>query len=139
LSEAEGHTVRDVKGESQADPAQSETLSMGGNSSHGNREIPSIPADGAAGRPAQVQNRTAGMHVEGKSEDCIVPKKSSNNDTRSAETREGRRSAKGKTLEPAASWTQCQSDVSSGLQRVPGMRIPVRAFKRSTQRKSRMR
>ncbi len=119
LSDAEGNTVRDVMGESWADPAQSKTLSMGGNSLHGNREIPSTPAaDGATGRPEQVQNRTAGMHVEGKSDDRIVPEKSSNNDMRSAETMEGRRSTKGNTLEPAASWTQRQKDGLSGLQRV---------------------
>ncbi len=119
LSEAEGNTVRDVKGESRADPAQSKTLSMGGNSSHGNREIPSAPAAvGATGRPEQVQNRTAGTHAEGKSDGRIVPEKSSNNDTRSAETMEGRRSMKGNTLEPAASWTQSQKDGLSGLQRV---------------------
>src|SRR6266702_487531 len=119
LSDAEGNTVRDVMGESRAEPARSKTLSMGGNSLHGNREIPSTPAaDGAAGRPEQVQNRTAGMHVEGKSADRIVPEKSSNNDTRSAETMEGRRSTKGNALAPAASWTQSQKDGLSGLQRV---------------------
>ena len=138
LSEAEGNTVHDVRGESWADPAQSKTLSMGGNSLHGNREIPSTPAaDGATGRPEQVQNRTAGMHVEGKSDDRIVPEKSSNNDTRSAETTEGRRSTKGNTLEPAASWTQSQKDGLSGLQRVP--EVQRSPFRRSTRRKSRMR
>ena len=119
LSDAEGNTVHGVMGESWADPAQSKTLSMGGNSLHGNREIPSTPTvDGATGRPEQVQNRTAGMHVEGKSDDRIVAEKSSNNATRSAETMEGRRSTKGNTLEPAASWTQSQKDGLSGLQRV---------------------
>ena len=138
LSEAEGDTVRDVRGESWADPAQSKTLSMGGNSLHGNREIPSTPAaDGPTGRPEQVQNRTAGMHVEGKSDDRIVPEKSSNNDMRSAETMEGRRSTKGNTLEPAASWTQSQKDGLSGLQRVP--EVQRSPFRRSTRRKSRMR
>jgi hypothetical protein len=58
------------------------------------------------------------MHVEGKSDDRLVPEKSSNNDTRSAEAMEGRRSTKGNTLEPAASWTQSQKDALSGLQRV---------------------
>src|SRR5262245_8817459 len=40
LSEAEGHTEVGVIGEPVADPAQSETLRMRGNSSHGNREVP---------------------------------------------------------------------------------------------------
>src|SRR5260370_37881263 len=65
LSEAEGNTVRDVAGESWSDPAQSKTLSMGGNSLHGNREIPSTPAAvGAAGRPEHGPKPTAGMHRE---------------------------------------------------------------------------
>jgi len=119
LAHAEGNTVCGDHGEPLADPAQSKTLSMCGNSLRGNREIPSTPAAGRAGRPAKVCSRTAGAHVEGKSDDCIVPAKSSNNDMRSAETMEGRRSTGGNTLQPATSWTQRQTDGSSGLQRVP--------------------
>jgi len=116
---AEGNIVSGAQGESLADPAQSKTLSMCGNSLHGNREIPSTPAaDGARGRPEQVHDRTSGMHVGGKSDVGIVPKKSSNNDTTSAEAMEGRPATEGKTLPSAASWTQSQSDAWSGLQRV---------------------
>ena len=53
LVEAEGHTEGGVNGEPPADPAQSETLSMRGNSSHGKREIPWAPAEwygGSAGK-----------------------------------------------------------------------------------------
>src|SRR5580704_16648175 len=51
LSEAEGHTASDAHGESPVDPAQSKTLSMRGNSLHGNREIPtSSVADGSTDR-----------------------------------------------------------------------------------------
>jgi hypothetical protein len=71
LSEAEGHTEGDVMGESSSDPAQSETLCMRGNSSHGKREIPRVPAGGAAGRPGKVYDRTAGMHAPGKSDDRV--------------------------------------------------------------------
>src|SRR5215471_5259068 len=46
LSEAEGDTAGGAQGEPLVDPAQSKTLSMRGNSSHGNREIPSSPATG---------------------------------------------------------------------------------------------
>ena len=46
LSEAEGYTASGAHGEPLAGPAQSETLRMRGNSSHGNREIPSSPATG---------------------------------------------------------------------------------------------
>lgn len=116
---AEGNTINGDSGESLADPAQSKTLSMCGNSSHGNREIPTtLAADGATGRPEQVHNRTAGMHVGGKSDAGMVPENSSNNDTKSAEAIEGRPATKGNTLELATSWTQSQSDRSSGLQRV---------------------
>jgi RNA-directed DNA polymerase len=101
------------------DPAQSENLSMRGNSLHGNREIPqSSVADGAADRPEKVNDRPSGMHGWGKSDDCIVPKKPSNKDGRSAEMVEGRRSTEENTMGPAASWTQSQSSVSSGLHRV---------------------
>ena len=44
LTEAEGNIAGGVKGEPLTDPAQSKTLSMRGNSSRGNREIPEIPS-----------------------------------------------------------------------------------------------
>ena len=73
MSEAEGHTAGSAHGEPPADPAQSKTLSMRGNSSHGNREIPSSPATGGvSGRPEKATSRTSGMHDEGKSDGCIV-------------------------------------------------------------------
>jgi hypothetical protein len=51
LSEAEVHTASGAHGEAPADPAQSETLRMRGNSSPGNREIPtSSAADRSADR-----------------------------------------------------------------------------------------
>src|SRR3954447_401739 len=69
LSEGEGHTAGGVTGEPSADPAQSKTLSMRGNSSRGNREIPSPPVpDGRAGRPEKATSRTSGMHGGGKSD-----------------------------------------------------------------------
>jgi hypothetical protein len=79
---------------------------MRGSSSHGNREVPSTSSgDGPLDRPEKVSDRTAGMHVEGKSEDCIVPRKLPNNDRRSAEAVEGRRSATGNMAKEAASRT----------------------------------
>src|SRR5512147_2276230 len=52
LGEAEGHTEGGVIGEPSEDPAQSETLSMRGNSLRGKREIPQVPVvDGTADRP----------------------------------------------------------------------------------------
>jgi RNA-directed DNA polymerase len=62
------------QGKLPADPTHSETLRMRGYSLHGNREIPQAPAaDGAAGRPEKVYDRTSGMHACGKSDGCIVP------------------------------------------------------------------
>src|SRR5262245_34676878 len=121
LSEAEGHTVTGVMGEPITDPAQSETLCMRENSSHGNREIPSLPtADGATGRPGKATSRTSGMHGDGKSDGCIVPQKPSNKDglPTSAEGVEGRRPTEGNTLPQAPCRTQSRADGLSGLQRV---------------------
>src|SRR5262245_49868002 len=119
LSEAEGHTGIGGRGEPITDPAQSKALSMRGNSSHGNREIPSLPAaDGATGRPEKATSRTSGMHGGGKSDGCIVPTKPPNNGTTPAEAVEGRRPTEGNTLPQATSRTQSRVDVSSGLQRV---------------------
>src|SRR5262249_38146686 len=74
LSEAEGHTGTGVMGEPVAGPAQSKTLSMRGNSSHGNRELPAPPvADGGTGRPEKATSRTSGMHGDGKSDGRVVP------------------------------------------------------------------
>src|SRR5512142_1247732 len=74
LCEAEGHTEGGVIGKPPADPAQSETLSMRGNSSRGKREIPGAPiVDGTTGRPEKVTSRNPGTHARGKSDGRIVP------------------------------------------------------------------
>src|SRR5512135_633099 len=73
LSEAEGHTEGGVIGESPEDPAQSETLCMRGNSSHGKREIPRVPTGASrVGRLGKAQSRTPSMYARRKSDDCIV-------------------------------------------------------------------
>jgi len=72
LSYAEGNTVGGVTGKPPSDPAQSETLRMRGNSSHGKREIPRVPAGGKAGRSEKVDDCTSGMHAHGKSDGCVV-------------------------------------------------------------------
>src|SRR5262245_15716553 len=119
LSEAEGITVAGVMGEPVADPAQSETLCMRGNSPHGNREIPSPPAaNGVTGRPEKAPSRTFGTHGDGKSDGRVVPQKPPNKGTKPTEVVEGRRPTEGNTLPPATSRTLSRTDVSSGLQRV---------------------
>ena len=121
LCEAEGHTEGGAIGEPPEDPAQSETLSMRGNSRRGKREVPGVPgADGASGRPGKATNRNPGTHALGKSDGRVVPGKPPNNDgdAPSAEAVEGRRSTEGNTLPEAASRTQSRTDASIALQRV---------------------
>src|SRR5262249_12361714 len=93
LREAEGNTDDGVTGEPLPDPAQSETLSMRGTSSHGNREIPAPSAGGAADRSGKGSPRKPDAHDAGKSDGRIVPRKPPNNDgpPTSAEAAEGRR------------------------------------------------
>src|SRR5262249_40661192 len=101
------------------DPAQSKTLSMRGNSSHGNREIPSAPAeDGAAGRSGKAPSRTPGTHAGGKSDGCIVPRKPPNKGRRPAEAVEGRQPTKGNTPQTTGPQTQSWSSALTGLERV---------------------
>ena len=78
------------------DAAESETLSMRGNSMHGNRETLEIPASQDAGRSEKANGRTSDMHVSRESDGPIVPQKWANNDgSSSAESVEGRGSTKG--------------------------------------------
>jgi RNA-directed DNA polymerase len=120
LSDAEGNTGGGVSGEPSSDPAQSETLCTRGNSSHGKREIPRVPAGGTAGRPEKVYDHTSGMHARGKSDGRVVPKKSPNKAGRnpSAEVAEGRRPTEGNTMQAAVSRTQSRTDALDALDRV---------------------
>ncbi|CAN5290055.1 group II intron reverse transcriptase/maturase [soil metagenome] len=122
LCEAEGHTEVGVMGEPSSDPAQSQTLSMRGNSLHGNREIPGLSlVDGSGDRSEKGSHPKSDMHDLGKSDDGIVPKKLPNNGRRPAEAMEGRPSTKGNSVQTATSPTQSGIDVPSGLQRVREM------------------
>lgn len=99
-------------------PAESKTLCMRGNSSHGNREIPSAPtADGAMGRSEKVNSHNSDMHADGKSDDPIVPKRPPNNNGPEslAEAVEERGSTKGNTSWTAVARTQSRSATSIGL------------------------
>ena len=121
LSEAEGHTAGGASGEPHADPAQSETLCMRGNSLRGKREVPGAPgADGASGRLGKVTSRNPSTHAPRKSDGRVVPGKPPNNDGDDppAEAVEGRRPTEGNTLPEAASRTQSRTDASIALQRV---------------------
>lgn len=118
LTEAEGNTEYGAMREPCEDPAESKTLRTRGNSLHGNREVPSVPAaDGAAGRSEKAKNRTSDMFAGGKSDGPIVPKNLPNNrgPVTRAEAGEGRGSTKGNTEQTAGARTQSRSTPSSGL------------------------
>ena len=138
LSDAEGYTEGDGIGESSPDPAQSKTLCMRGNSSHGKREIPRVPTGQTAGRPEKVYDRTSGMYARGKSDDRVVPEKPPNKGVHEApaEVVEGRRSAKGSMLTRAAFRTQSRTDAMFTRERARGWLGPVSA---TTRGRSRMR
>ena len=105
-TQAEGNTVGGATGKPSADPAQSKTLRMRGNSLHGNREIPRVSAPGVADRPEKVADRTSGMYACGKSDGRILPGKPPNKGKRLAEAVEGRRPAKGNARFKATCRTQ---------------------------------
>ena len=102
--EGEGHTVNSVQRELFTDAAESETLSMRGNSVHGNREtLETSTTNGVGERSAKAFSRTADMHVTRESDGPIVPEKRANKADRTmlrmvpaaAESVEGRGSTKG--------------------------------------------
>ena len=119
FNEAEGNTGSGVTGEPLSDPAQSETLHTRGNSSHGNREIPT-PPEGNTGRREKAASRTSRTHGVGKSEGGVVPKNPPNKGGLAppAEMGEGRPPAEGNTTSEAARRTQSRGLASTNLERV---------------------
>jgi RNA-directed DNA polymerase len=145
LGEAEGNSEGGIMGKPFSYPAQSETLCTHGNSSHGKREIPGVSAGGAADRSEKVHDRTSGVHVLGKSDGCVVPRKSPNKagPNPAAEAMEGRRPTKGNTVQAAAPRTQSRIRAFVALDRVrwavrrdgvPGSRDPRTRPDRATHR-----
>ena len=117
--QAEGNTLQSDRSEFCEGPAQSETLCMCGNSSHGNREIPETPGlDAGPGRSEKAECRTSDMHVSGKSDGCIVPEKPPNEGSLSSEAVEGRRPTERNILQTATPRTQGRTSVSIGVQGV---------------------
>ena len=107
------------------DAAESQTLSMRGNSMRENRETPATPsADGGEGRSEKANCRTSDAHVAGESDGLIVPTKRANKaaiqltlwDRSAAESVEGSRPTKGNADQTTASRTQSRTDASSGLE-----------------------
>jgi hypothetical protein len=91
----------DVKREPSCNAAESETLSMRGNSMRENRETPVTPLPvGGEGRPEKAASHTSGMHATGESDDLVVPAKRANKSgpLAPAESVEGRGSREGTVL-----------------------------------------
>ena len=85
-------------GETPADAAESETLSMRRNSKRENRETPETPSAALRwGTVGEGANRASHMHVSGESDDSVVPAKRTNKTglTAAAESVEERESTKG--------------------------------------------
>ena len=131
LSEAEGHTDEGARREPSKGPARSQTLSMHGNSLHGNWEISSVPAEQlAAGGSGKAHGHKPDIHAGEKSDVCVVPMNDPNNGadfkSASAEGPEGRRAAKSNAKQPSTPRTQRRTRVSMGLD---GVREAARAHK----------
>ena len=89
-----------VQRERSFDAAESETLSMCGNSMRENRETLQTPTpDGGVGRSEKAEPN-ADMHVSGESDGVVVPTKRANKAARcvAAESVEGRTPTKGNEL-----------------------------------------
>jgi hypothetical protein len=99
--EGEGNMKDGVNRESSGDAAESETLSMRGNSMRENRETSKTPSRVTdEGRPEKAHSRTSGVNVFEESDDLVVPTKRANNvgQPATAESVEGRRSREGTGL-----------------------------------------
>ena len=97
------------------DAAESETLSMCGNSMHGNRETLETPTSQGAGRSEKANGRTSDMHVSRESDGPIVPQKRANKagPKAAAESVEGRGSTKGNAEQTLLRRTQSRESEAS--------------------------
>jgi RNA-directed DNA polymerase len=131
LSEAEGHTDEGAIREPSKGPARSQTLSMHGNSLHGNWEISSAPAEQlAVGGSGKADGHKPDIDADEKSDACVVPMNDPNNGAASkpasAEGPEGRRAAKRNVEWSPTPRTQRRTRVSMGLD---GVREAARAHR----------
>src|SRR5579859_938232 len=114
--ESEGNTVGVDRGETHADPAQSETPGTSGNSMRENRETPLASDSNASDRLEKAMSYTASMYASGESDEQVVPTKRPNKEEQTlAEGVEGSCSTKGNTEEAHTLRTQGRERVSQGL------------------------
>jgi RNA-directed DNA polymerase len=118
--EAEGNTTDSATCELYEDSTQSQTLSMRGNSLHGNREIsPESNLSTRLDMTGKAHGLKPVITAGEKSDVGVVPMNDPNKDIGSkpmfAEDLEGRPTAKGNVEQPSAPRTQSRTSASSGL------------------------
>ncbi len=119
FGEAEGHIEGNDKRELPANPAQSETPGMPGNSMHENRETPRVSGGKRPDRLEKATSYKTSMYARGESDERVVPGKYPNKGAvRPAEGMEGSRSTQGNTEENRTLRAQERDGVSQGLRRV---------------------
>lgn len=106
-----------VNGESDVARTESQTTRMNGNFSHGNREIPDISISLERDRSEKARCHNADVHVSGKSDSFVVPKKQVNKTgpPTVAESVEGRRLTEENASQPLLVRTQSREAGSRGL------------------------
>ena len=106
-------------GESDVTPTESQIIRTAGNFPHGNREIPETSvASMAAERSEKAKNQSSDMHVSGKSDSFVVPKKRANKTglPTVAESVEGRRLTKENARQSLLDRTQSRNRVGMPTQ-----------------------
>jgi len=139
--DGEGNMKDGVKRESSRDAAESETLSMRGNSMRENRETSKAPSPATGeGRPEKAYSRTTGVNVFEESDDLVVPAKRANKvgQPATAESVEGRRSREGTVLQ-ADHVPDTVPEPTGGWRRANGAPHPLQGQAHRTRAKSRMR
>ena len=129
--EGEGHRTDGATREPADHAAESETLSMCGNSMRENRDTPPLPwTVGGEGRPEKALSRTSGMHGDGESDGPIVPAKRANNvgPSSAAESVEERGPTKGNVF---AVGRAPDSEPDSRVDRLEGVRRVARRDKQA--------
>jgi RNA-directed DNA polymerase len=104
-------------GESDVSPTESKTTRTVGNIPHGSWEVPEISTSSDVDRSEKARCHNADMHVSGKSDSLVVPKKRANNagQPTAAESVEERRLTKENASQPLLVRTQSREARSRGL------------------------
>ena len=117
FSQGEGNSGFERNGKSETTSTESKTTCMTGNSPRGSWEVPGTSNFSESDRSEQVRYRNADMHVSGKSDSLVVPKKRANNvgQPTAAESVEERRLTKENVKRLLMVRTQSRVAISHGL------------------------